>query len=307
MIKRSHIRHFLAVVETGSFTQAAHRIRVTQPTLSLGIAELERLVRAQLFVRTRKRIGLTDAGAHFLPIARDLERGFRQADAFGRGEADDWPQLKLGVIRSISADLLETVVAALAAEFSIELIEGTDSELRAALASHRIHLALGVIGGETAGAVPLLEEPFVMLVPEGRALPSRVRPEDLAAEVMILRRGCESLDETSRFFTRHDVRPRFALRSDSDERCIRMVAAGLGMTTAPLSLRGLGTRPIVVTGYDLRRVIGFRCETDWLAEAQAPFERAVATILDRLARPDGPFREAGTIERHGDHLVIEPT
>lgn len=301
MIKRSHIRHFLAVVETGSFTQAAHRIRVTQPTLSLGIAELERLVQAQLFVRTRKRIGLTDAGTHFLPIARDLERGFRLADSFGRGEADDWPQLKLGVIRSIAAGLLETIIGELSREFSIELIEGTDPELRAALGSKRIHLALGVVG-DTPEAVSLFDEPFVMLVPQDRDLPSPVRPEDLAAEVMILRRGCESLDETSRFFTRHDVRPRFALRSDSDERCIRMVAAGLGMTTAPLSLRGPGTRPIAVTGYDLRRVIGFRAEPDWLAETEAPFKRAVASIRERLS---ASLSRIGRIVSETHHIVIE--
>ena len=48
MIKRSHLRQFLAVVDAGSFTQAATRMRLTQPTLSLGIAELERLVGAQL-------------------------------------------------------------------------------------------------------------------------------------------------------------------------------------------------------------------------------------------------------------------
>ena len=43
MIKRAHIRQFLAVVDAGSFTQAALRIRVTQPALSTGIAELEKL------------------------------------------------------------------------------------------------------------------------------------------------------------------------------------------------------------------------------------------------------------------------
>lgn len=310
MIKRSHIRHFLAVVEAGNFTQAAHRIRVTQPTLSAGIAELERLVQAQLFIRDRKRIRLTDAGGHFLPIARDLERGFRQADAFGRGGASDWPQLKLGVIRSISAGLLELAVSALAEHFSIELIEGTDSELRAALSSERIHLALGVFGAEAAAsaAFPLLDEPYVMLVSDGHGLQSPVRPEDLAAEIMIARRSCELLEDTSRFFTRHDVRPRLALRSDSDERCIRMVAAGLGITTAPLSLRGPGTRPIAVTGYDFRRTIGFRPERGWLVEAEAPLRYAIASIRDRLAVPGNPIAITGSLSpaaQDGGALVLE--
>src|SRR3546814_17677595 len=82
-IKRSHIRQFLAVVDAGSFTHAAQHIRVTQPALSTGVAELERLVGTQLFIRSRRQIRLTEAGGRFLPIARDLERGFRAADGFG--------------------------------------------------------------------------------------------------------------------------------------------------------------------------------------------------------------------------------
>ena len=68
MIKRSHVRQFLAVVDAGSFTQAAARMRVTQPTLSLGIADLERLVGAQLIVRDRRHLRLTEAGGRFLPV-----------------------------------------------------------------------------------------------------------------------------------------------------------------------------------------------------------------------------------------------
>src|SRR3546814_2802914 len=75
-----------------------------------------------------------------------------------------------------------------------------------------------------------------MLIAADHPLAGRgqVTPEELAAETMIARRSCEFLDATSRFFTQHRVRPRFALRSDSDDRCIRMVAAGIGITTAPL-------------------------------------------------------------------------
>lgn len=65
MIKRAHIRQFLAVVDAGGFTQAALRIRVTQPALSAGIAELERLVGTRLFLRNRRQIRLTEAGGAF--------------------------------------------------------------------------------------------------------------------------------------------------------------------------------------------------------------------------------------------------
>jgi DNA-binding transcriptional LysR family regulator len=108
--------------------------------------------------------------------------------------------------------------------------------------------------------IELVDEPYVMLVPANHHLAglTSVQPEQLAAEVMIARRSCEILNETSRFFTRHQVRPRFSFRSDSDDRCIQMVAAGLGITTAPASLKVAGTFQLLVTGYDFRRRVGVR-------------------------------------------------
>ena len=262
MIKRSHLRQFLAVVDAGSFTQAATRMRLTQPTLSLGIAELERLVGAQLIVRDRRHLRLTEAGGRFLPIARDLEQKFAEADRFAERRALDWPEVKLGLIKTLPGLAVQAMVQALLPQCSVELIEGTDSELRAALSDGRLNAMIGLLraGEDSESVIGLHEEPYTMLVAAAHPLAGRgeVAPEDLAAEVMIARRSCEVLDQTSRFFTRHQVRPRFSLRSESDERCLQMVAAGLGITTAPASLQAEGTVPLAVTGYDFRRRHGLR-------------------------------------------------
>lgn len=269
MIKRGHIRQFLAVVDAGSFTQAALRIRVTQPALSSGIAELEKLVGTSLFIRNRRQIRLTEAGGRFLPIARDLERGFRAADDFGRGGDAPTTELKLGVIRSAPNALLQAIAAALRPSFAIEIIENSDSELRAALSSGRIKIALLTLRSGERGdhVMPLYDEPLAMFVAADHPLAGRIEvgPEELAAETMIARRSCEFLGVTSRFFTRHGVRPRFALRSESDDRCLRMVAAGIGITTAPVSLAIDGIVPLKVAGYDFRRELGLVADPAWAA------------------------------------------
>jgi DNA-binding transcriptional LysR family regulator len=84
---------------------------------------------------------------------------------------------------------------------------------------------------------------------------------------MIARRSCEILAETSRFFTKHQVRPRFSLRSDNDSRCLQIVAAGLGITNAPRSLRIDGTMPLAVVGYDFHRRLGLRLGQCWAEDA----------------------------------------
>jgi DNA-binding transcriptional LysR family regulator len=205
MIKRNHIRHFLALADAGSFAQAAARLHITQPTLSSGIAELERLVGTRLFLRDRRHVRLTETGGAFLPIARDLERGFRVADSFGAAPAVEWPTLRLGVLRTVANRDLGRIVAALGTHYGIEVIEGTDYDLRAALTGGRIHLALTLLREAEHDLVahPLWEEAYTMLVPATHPLAGRnhVAPEDLAGEIMIARRSCEILEDTSRFFT----------------------------------------------------------------------------------------------------------
>ena len=81
----SILRDFIAVAETGGLSQAARRLRVSQPTLSRRIAQLEAQLKAQLFQRTPRGLLLTDAGESVLAGARRVEEEAlaieRQADA----------------------------------------------------------------------------------------------------------------------------------------------------------------------------------------------------------------------------------
>lgn len=64
----SQLRYVKAVAETGSFTLAAERCYVTQPTLSNGIAQLEQEFEERLFTRTTRVVSLTPFGEHILPF-----------------------------------------------------------------------------------------------------------------------------------------------------------------------------------------------------------------------------------------------
>lgn len=68
----SSLHAFLQVAQTGSFSEAAGRLFLTQPAISKRIAGLENTLGTRLFDRIGRRVSLTEAGSALLPRARDL-------------------------------------------------------------------------------------------------------------------------------------------------------------------------------------------------------------------------------------------
>jgi DNA-binding transcriptional LysR family regulator len=64
------MRYFVSVAELGTLTAAARKVHVTQPALTFALKRLEDEVGAVLVVRSRPKVGLTEAGRAFLPHAR---------------------------------------------------------------------------------------------------------------------------------------------------------------------------------------------------------------------------------------------
>lgn len=80
MIELRHLRYFLAIAENSSFTRAAARLRITQPTLSHQIKQLEREIGAQLLDRVGNAVRLTEQGKVFRSNAvralKEVDAGF---------------------------------------------------------------------------------------------------------------------------------------------------------------------------------------------------------------------------------------
>jgi DNA-binding transcriptional LysR family regulator len=67
-----HLRYFVAVADAGTFTHAAERLFIAQPTLSQQIQRLEQIVGTPLLHRRRDGVRLTAPGAVLLKAARDV-------------------------------------------------------------------------------------------------------------------------------------------------------------------------------------------------------------------------------------------
>ncbi|MBF6331006.1 LysR family transcriptional regulator [Nocardia transvalensis] len=67
-----HLRAYLALCEERNYTRAAHRLHVTQPSLTRTIQQLERLLDCRLIERSSRHFDLTDEGAEFLAQTRRI-------------------------------------------------------------------------------------------------------------------------------------------------------------------------------------------------------------------------------------------
>ena len=73
-----HICAFIEVAKQGNFTVAADILAISQPALTNTINQLEDLLEVPLFIRTTRRVELTDIGKDFLPAAQTLVDDFNR-------------------------------------------------------------------------------------------------------------------------------------------------------------------------------------------------------------------------------------
>ncbi|QSB13238.1 LysR family transcriptional regulator [Natronosporangium hydrolyticum] len=139
------LTHFIAVAETQHFTNAARRLHLAQSGLSASVQGLERELGAELFIRTTRRVTLTEAGRALLPEARRV-----LAAAAGAREAVEAVQgmrrgrLRIGIMQSMRGIRLAEVLAEFHQEYpgvEIELSQAASSVLAEQVRDARLDLA----------------------------------------------------------------------------------------------------------------------------------------------------------------------
>jgi DNA-binding transcriptional LysR family regulator len=104
---------FVAVVDAGSFAEAARRIGISQPSISAHVQGLERETGARLFYRTSGRQAtLTEAGRSLLAHARDqLERNAQLEQELAGGAKTGQSSITFACQRSLALTILRRPIA----------------------------------------------------------------------------------------------------------------------------------------------------------------------------------------------------
>ncbi|WP_374632896.1 LysR family transcriptional regulator [Ferrovibrio sp.] len=236
----SQIRYFLAVVETGSFTKAAERANVSQPTLSAGIKRLEEDLGAVLLDRGGRGALLTPAGARFLPRARVLMSEWTAARRELRLPKPARQRLRLGHMLGLPPRGLSGLLGGFMAahpDVAIETLEAPAPTLRRRLELGRIDAALTLLDGGQGDqqSLALLRQRYRLALPLQHPLAHRasVKLNELHDQAFVIRPQAEVMPASEKLFNSNGVRPRIVGRAESDAALLALVEAGLGLAVLP--------------------------------------------------------------------------
>ena len=174
------LRILLAVSRERSLSAAAARLNMTQPSVSIAIAQLEDRVGRQVVIRDRKGSVLTPTGETLARHARAVENVLAHAELDLRHQLDDLDgPLVIGGTTGALLAIVPKVAALLQAEgrhIDIALHDAADQDLFELLRSREVDLVLSPAparaGPHDIEQVLLLREPFLLVAGPGTSLPS---------------------------------------------------------------------------------------------------------------------------------------
>jgi LysR family transcriptional regulator, cyn operon transcriptional activator len=293
-----HLRYFLAVAEAGSFSRAADRLGISQPSVSQQMRDLEAGLRVTLFQRRGKRILLTPRGLIFQEHARavlhQLENFLQELNS-EPGELRG--ALRLGVIPALNVALVPQLLGSFTADqpaISITVEEISSTEIETALEEGRMDVGLGFLTRHSPNLCyeRLCTDEFALIVAQNHPWVNR-RYVDFSKlhqqrllqlpDTFVMRRMA---DEICR---KHKVRPHVIAEIDAIETLLRSLGPLRAATLMPkIALRGrenLKLRPVRLHGKNLALDIGLLRLSDSAANsAVAAFTSLAKATVPKIIK-----------------------
>ncbi len=237
-----HLRYFVAVATELHFGRAAGRLYVSQPALSQQILNLEAELGVSLFVRDRRTVALSPAGAALLPEAQAILDRVDAATALVRSVgAGSRGRLRVAVTPALPGGMVEAVVEEFRHRYTdidFELGSGTTSQNLSALRRGSMQLVVvhpPIPDISDVACLEIATEPIVVGLASGHPLTKhrRLRKDLLAGHPLVFfpRRTDPGLHDRmlAEVYGPDDV-PDIVRLEPSDDRRVVAVAEGTGLT-----------------------------------------------------------------------------
>lgn len=241
-MKLQRLLYFTTVIDCSTFTAAAQKLHISQPSLSTSIKLLEQELGFNLLDRGKGEIKLTKEGKILYQEAKRLLIHYeRVSDEMERLKNNGPLELSIGIIES-SKFWVSKVLAEFKKHFPdvfIRLLEAPSLEdVEKALDSFEIHLAITnqFIHKQYIQSIPLYDERLVALLPLQHPLGYKnfITINDLKDEDFIIaKEGFQTRTDILNAFQKAGIKPKIQFEIERFETACNLVEEGLGVTVAP--------------------------------------------------------------------------
>jgi len=234
--------YLVAIAEEASFSRAAERLGVAQPSISQQVKKLEEEVGTPLLDRLPRRVVPTAAGERLLEHARKILTELSDARRRLADSTDTVSgALTIGAIPTIAPFLLPDVLKHFAAKYpdvQVDVVEDVTARLASMLEHGDLDLAIlsTLDGGPTIHVETIGSESLQLLLPRDHRLSKRrhVPWSDLADERFLVLQEMHCLaGQVSQVCQRRKLRPNVVMRGAQLSTIAEMVSAGLGVSVVP--------------------------------------------------------------------------
>ena len=292
-----HLRYFVAVAEERHFGRAAARLHIAQPPLSQQIRRLEAELGEPLLYRTTRRVELSPAGEVLLDRGREIlaevDAAIEDARRAARGE---YGRLAIGFTGSCTYTMLPALAAALRRELPGVVLDLRGELLTPAQVGRLLDgtLDLGLLRPPVRErdlcTEVLRSEPLLAVLPEthpladAEAVPlEQLRDEPFVTYPSHFRSVVHDAVEDA--CAAHGFKPLAAHEVAETATLVSFVAAGLGVSLVPASVRNMTVAGAVYRPleHDATRV---ELAVAWRRDDERPvLARALALIPRHLPAP----------------------
>jgi DNA-binding transcriptional LysR family regulator len=241
-LNSKQLYYFITIAETGSFTDAAKKLGLSQPPLSKQIMLLEEELGLKLFERGSRKTELTEAGAFLYSRAKDILTMMEDVTK----ELMHFPSsakeiLKLGTISS-SGNILQDFLKTFCMEHPnvrFEITEGNTYELMEKMRSGVIECAIIRTPFHSVGfeCVYGKEEPLMAAGISSffsEISSDKVKLTELSEKPLIYYRRFDAIISTA--FQNIGIEPHVFCRNDDARTCLQWANSGLGVALIPRSI-----------------------------------------------------------------------
>lgn len=236
-----HLQAFVEVIELGSFSAAADRLRLSQPAVSLQVRKLEDALGVRLVERVGKRATPTLAGAQLLEQARHIQGSVQAAmDRIAALADGSMGRVRIGTGATACIYLLPPILRDLKRRFptlDITVRTGNTSDMLKSIEENSLDLGLVTMpaAGRMFSVTPLLDDPFMAVTArDDDRLPDVATPADVVKlPVVLYEAGGNTRRVVDQWFANAGIAFTPVMDLGSVEAIKQLVGAGLGCAILP--------------------------------------------------------------------------